>query len=71
MTKEVIICTQCDGEGTVERKELEDYHNNIYKYWNETCTKCKGAGRMLKTTKITIEPYVNAEVNQRQIRRYY
>jgi Ribonuclease G/E len=57
MEIEIVICKTCNGKGTVEHKELVDYHNGIYDYTTEDCNHCKKSGRLKKTTTITIEPY--------------
>jgi len=61
-TSEIVICSACDGVGTIQQSELSDYHRGEYKYWNTVCTMCKGSGRLLKTTTSTIVPYDNSEV---------
>ena len=62
-TKEILICEGCSGSGIVQQSELEDYHKGEYRYWNTVCTMCKGNGRLLKTTEVTIVPYDNPEVS--------
>lgn len=57
MTTEIIICNNCNGKGTTVSKELEDYHHGTYNYTVETCSICKGSGRLIKTITTTIEPY--------------
>jgi DnaJ-class molecular chaperone len=54
---EIIICKNCDGKGTVENRDLVDYHKGIYDISHETCHICKGSGRMKKTTTVIIEAY--------------
>ena len=55
MEIEIIICKNCGGKGTVEHRELIDYHNCVYEYTTEDCKHCKGSGRLKKT--VIIEPY--------------
>ena len=61
---EIVICNRCNGIGTTEHKEIEDYHNNEYKHWNEVCNECYGTGRLKITTEttVTVESYDNPEV---------
>jgi DnaJ-class molecular chaperone len=54
---EIIICEKCKGTGTVEVRELIDYHHGTYNITDKECSLCKGSGRMKKTTTVTIEPY--------------
>ena len=35
--EEILLCPKCKGSGKQERSELEDYHNNIYNYWDVNC----------------------------------
>jgi len=53
----IIICKKCNGKGTVEQRELVDYHKGEYNTWDEECSMCKGSGRMKKTKSIKVEPY--------------
>jgi DnaJ-class molecular chaperone len=48
MSSKIILCDVCDGWGKIQKEELEDYHNNIYEYWDEKCDICDGYGRLIE-----------------------
>jgi len=54
--EEILLCPKCKGSGKQERSELEDYHNNIYNYWDVNCPECKGHGRLLQITVVETIP---------------
>ena len=54
-TDEIMICDQCQGEGTISEHIMIDYHKSIYKTENHTCKKCKGKGRYRIKTSISYE----------------
>lgn len=55
MSEKMIICSVCNGIGTVERSECTSYHNGDYDYWDEECHRCKGSGRLVENTVITVK----------------
>lgn len=57
MSKEIILCTSCNGRGSIEQKELEDYHKGEYRFWDERCETCKGSGRLIRETVVHLSPY--------------
>ncbi len=58
MTKvKIIACKSCKGKGSIEDRDLVDYHKGIYNITLLECRICKGSGRMKKTKTITVEPY--------------
>ena len=48
---EIIICSKCKGSGLNSWDVCVDYHKNDYETEYETCTMCKGTGRLFKTKK--------------------
>lgn len=65
--KEIQICPICKGVGHVEESELDDYHHRTRNYWDETCRKCNGSGRILVTTITTEESYTPPERRQKDV----
>lgn len=51
--KEIVLCSNCKGEGVIEHAELIDYHKGEYRYWDEPCKTCDGKGRLMKEIVIT------------------
>ena len=49
---EIIVCPECKGYGKKDKSELEDYHRNEYRHWDEACKNCNGLGRIKKITTI-------------------
>lgn len=66
--REIIVCDNCKGHGTIGQSELEDYHRGEYRYWNTVCTKCNGSGRMMQVVTTTVEPYDNSEVTMLKLK---
>lgn len=62
---EIKLCPECDGLGHVEHSERVDIHHHIDEYWDETCLKCNGSGRILVTTEIKEEPFNFPEMRKR------
>lgn len=62
--EEILLCEICNGTGTKEHCEIEDYHHNTYRVWYDVCLNCKGSGRLIRTTttETTLKPYDNPEV---------
>ena len=44
----VILCSTCGGKGT-------EYNQSVSK--NLKCLRCKGSGRLVRTTIVTEKPY--------------
>lgn len=67
MSKKIIICNECQGEGLVHREKCVDYHNNYHDEWTEECDSCKGSGRLMEETvvDITLTAYFTKEVTKR------
>ncbi len=65
MSKKIIICDECDGEGIIRCKELTDYHNGHYDRWTEECGRCKNSGRLLETINVTKEFYIPSKAKAR------
>lgn len=61
--REVIICYECDGKGFITKSVLTDYHKGEYDSFDHFCKKCKGSGRIIKTTttNVTEEPFSSDE----------
>lgn len=49
-THEVVLCSRCKGIGFYNTEELVDYHKNDYITKKHNCERCKGDGRMIKST---------------------
>ena len=60
---EILICFQCNGSGVIPQTELTDHHRGEYTKWDIVCKGCKGSGRQMKTTTVTLAPYDNAAVS--------
>jgi len=56
-TTEIIICGACNGDGTKQNQEIDDYHRCEYTYWTTVCESCNGSGRLLKTITVTTAAY--------------
>jgi hypothetical protein len=59
MSKQIILCENCKGEGKVYIGETIDYHKGDYEEWTEECPKCKGSGRLLLDERVytNVTPY--------------
>jgi hypothetical protein len=55
---EIILCKKCEGKGYNNIYELVDCHKNEYEVIRSECRGCKGSGRLVKKTTVTIEPFV-------------
>jgi len=66
MSKKIIICENCEGEGLVHLSKLVDYHHGDYDEWTEKCQDCNGSGRMLEEIKITTVAYVQKRAKTRE-----
>jgi len=64
---EIVVCSRCNGKGTIEREECVDYHKRDWVTFIDNCKKCNGNGRLKVTTRIVkfpdiqdteTEPYV-------------
>lgn len=42
ISKKIICCPVCKGEGIYSKSELTDYHKGEYDHWNEFCNTCEG-----------------------------
>lgn len=49
---EIVICCVCSGHGSTS-VYCGDHHKSNYR--DETCKKCNGKGRVLKTIKVYIQ----------------
>lgn len=47
-SKKIIPCPACSCTGIVSKSELACYHKGEYVDWNELCSSCEGAGRIVK-----------------------
>jgi hypothetical protein len=54
--QEVVICNSCDGHGYLTKHEITCYHRREYDVIKFGCHKCKGSGRLVKTTTISYKP---------------
>jgi DnaJ-class molecular chaperone len=57
MTREVILCSNCGGLGVKHYQELTNHHKGEYETTTEPCRTCEGSGRMIRTTRVVVEPY--------------
>ena len=55
---EIILCTTCKGSGYGTKHHYTCYHKGEYDVETYPCPKCKGSGRLLRTTTVKEEPYV-------------
>ena len=55
---EIILCTSCNGKGTLTRDVLTDYHKREYVTHVTDCMNCNGTGRLKKITTVTYEKFV-------------
>jgi DnaJ-class molecular chaperone len=55
MSRELILCDRCKGDGKIYWDELVDYHKGLYDYHSKECDFCEGKGRVYKITTITYE----------------
>lgn len=55
--KEVVLCSNCKGEGVLYIHEVTDYHRNEYDVTKKECRSCGGTGRLWKTTVTTYEKF--------------
>lgn len=53
----VILCSDCDGEGTVEKDTLVNHHRGEYETEVIPCHRCNATGRLREKTKITISQF--------------
>lgn len=54
--KEIIICTDCSGEGKISKKEFcQKEIETVFKTLK--CKSCQGTGRLIKTTTIKYKPF--------------
>lgn len=47
ISKKIVCCPVCKGEGVTSRSELTDYHKGEYDYWCDFCSTCGGEGRVI------------------------
>lgn len=66
ISEEIVICGICKGKGTITKSEIINYHNNISDEWLEKCETCKGSGRLVRTVKITTNPFIPAKIINRK-----
>lgn len=52
---EIVLCPVCNGRGYTEARELDDYHHNTFFEWKAECSRCWGAGRLIKRTAVSFE----------------
>lgn len=63
MSKELVMCSNCNGAGVTSHSELTCYHKGEYDEWHEDCSRCDGTGMMWKITEIRYEKYVKPKVD--------
>lgn len=72
-TLKIILCEECGGIGSIDKMELECYHNGKYSHELQKCSECKGTGRLVRTveTQTTEEPFEGVtNVNSPLIKQY-
>jgi len=60
-TKEVILCSKCNGKGKTSYDTCVDYHKREYDTIFEICNSCDGKGRLWKCVEVTYEKIVDRE----------
>jgi DnaJ-class molecular chaperone len=59
-TREIVICTNCEGKGVKVHAELTCYHKGEYDYTSYPCKACEGSGRRVKTVTTVYRPYTTS-----------
>lgn len=64
--REIVICSNCKGEGVLRTHTITDYHRGEYDVNTFECHKCDGEGRVWEITTIEYKKVTKPTITERE-----